>query len=341
MFLVSLFYFLTYNLGMASIKVGVLRGGPSSEHEVSLQTGENVLKFLPKKYQGVDIFLDRNGYLFVSGNPSKIQHLNHLVDVVFNALHGHFGEDGKSQQIFEAFNLPYVGSGPVASSLSMNKILSRKIFEKAGFKIPRAIVLRNDEISDLDNAALRVFKSISPAWVVKPASAGSSVGVSIAHKFSELAAAIECALNFSPEIIVEEYIKGREATCGVLDNFRGETHYALPAVEIIPAKENKFFNYEAKYGGSSREICPANFDIATKREIEKIAKLAHQILGCEGYSRSDMIVSRNGIYLLEINTLPGLTSESLLPKAASAVGLDFSSLLEHLIELALNKRRRF
>lgn len=235
--------------------------------------------------------------------------------------------------------IPYTGSGVLASSLAMNKVLSRDIFRKAGLKIPQAIVIRSDE--PLVEAAQRVFRTMSPLWVIKPASGGSSIGITIADNFEELVAGLEKAFDFDSTVIIEEYIKGREVTCGILENFRGEPHYALPVIEIIPPADHIFFDYDVKYNGSTREICPADFNLPVKREIEEIARLAHQALGCESYSRSDMIASPRGIYLLEVNTLPGLTSESLVPKAADAVGLSFPDLLDHLIGLALNKERRF
>ena len=332
---------------MAKIKVGVLRGGPSAEHDVSLKTGENILAGLSDKYQGVDVVLNKDGQLCADGSPAKIQHLGCFSDVIFNALHGYFGEDGKAQQIFNVLNIPYTGSGALASSLAMNKILSRGIFAKAGLKIPQAVVVKKDE--SLEQAALKVFRSISPSWVVKPASGGSSIGVSIVKDFNSLISAIEKSFNFCSNVIIEEYIKGREVTCGILENFRGEKYYALPAIEIVPPDDHDFFDYDVKYDGSTREICPADFELSVKRKIEEIARQAHQLLGCSGYSRADMIVAGRGIYpvrgnpaevyLLEINTLPGLTSESLLPKAADAVGLSFPQLLDHIIDLALNKSR--
>lgn len=324
---------------MAKIKVGVLRGGPSSEHDVSLKTGENILACLPDKYQGVDVILNKDGQLRANGTLAKIQHLGYLSDVIFNALHGYFGEDGKAQQIFNVLNIPYTGSGALASSLAMNKILSREIFAKAGLKIPRAIVVKERESPE--QAALKVFRSMNPSWVVKPASGGSSIGVSIAGDFNNLISAIEKAMELDSIVLIEECIKGREVTCGILENFREEEHYALPVIEIVPPDDHDFFDYDVKYDGSTREICPADFEPPVKREIEEIARLAHQVLGCSGYSRSDMIVSNKGVYLLEVNTLPGLTSESLVPKAADAIGLPFPNLLEHIIDLALNKSRRF
>jgi D-alanine--D-alanine ligase len=322
---------------MEKIRVGVLRGGPSNEHEVSLKTGENVLNFLPReKYRGIDIILKKNCELFADGQPIKISYFHSAVDVVFNALHGYFGEDGKIQQILDSAGLLYTGSGPLSSALGMNKILSRDIFQRAGLKIPRAIIAKNEEPAH--EAALRVFRSISPSWIVKPASGGSSIGVAVVDSFSALEDAIKDAFNYDSSVIVEEYVRGREVTCGILENFRKEEYYALPAIEIVPPPKKDLFDYECKYDGSTKEICPAPFDVSVKKEIEEIARSAHRILECSGYSRADMIVSPRDIYLLELNTLPGLTSESLVPKAAKAVGLEFPQLLEHIIDLALNKK---
>ncbi len=323
---------------MAKIRVGVLRGGPSTEHDVSLKTGENVLQYLPKdKYEGIDIVLQKDGQCLFNNSPQPFQKVHYFADVVFNALHGYFGEDGKVQQILNNLNLLYTGSGALSSSIAMNKVLSRDIFAKSGLKIPRAIVVKEDE--PINEAAGKIFRTMNPFWVVKPASGGSSIGVTIARNFSELVQALENAFRLDSTAIVEEYIKGREVTCGILENFRDEEHYALPVIEIIPPAERNFFDYECKYDGSTREICPADFEPSIKREIEEIARLAHRVLGCNGYSRTDMIVSSKGIYLLEVNTLPGLTKESLVPKAAEAIGLSFPQLLEHIIDLALNKKK--
>lgn len=320
-----------------AIRVGVLRGGPSSEHEVSLKTGEAVLAGLPEKYSGKDILLSKNGEWFFNGQFSYPGKIIRSVDVIFNALHGYFGEDGKVQQILELFKVPYTGSGMLASSLGMNKILSREAFARAGLNIPRAIIICKDE--DYSEAARRIFKIMSPSWVVKPACSGSSVGVSIIHNFNDLIKAIETAFNFSEKVLIEEYIKGREATCGVVDNFRKQKYYSLPVIEIIPPLEHEFFNYQAKYSGGTREICPANFDSELKKEMEKAAVIAHQALGCRHYSRADFRISPKGkIYILEINTLPGLTAESLLPKALNAVGSSYPEFLDHLLTFALSEK---
>ena len=318
---------------MSSIRVGVLRGGPSLEHEVSLKTGESVLRNLPEYYSAKDIFINKEGEWHLDGKPAHHERIFRQIDVVFNALHGEYGEDGKVQQLLESFGVPYTGSGVLASALGMNKILARQAFKSAGLKVPSGfeIVLENG----LAETAKKIFRNMPPPWVIKYPSGGSSVGVSIARSFDDLANALEKVSAFSSKILVEEYIKGREATCGVIDEFRNQKHYALPIVEIIPPSKEKFFSYDAKYGGETRELCPANFDMAMKKEIERLAIMAHNSIGARHYSRSDFIVSKKGIYILEINTLPGLTAESLLPKALNAVGSSHRELLEHLIILAL------
>ena len=317
---------------MNSIRVGVLRGGPSLEHEVSLKTGETVLRNLPK-YSAKDIFISKEGEWHLNGKPAHHDQIFRQIDVIFNALHGEYGEDGKVQRLLETFGVPYTGSGVMASALGMNKIFARQAFKSAGLKIPFGLEIFLEK--GLAETAKDIFKKMSPPWVIKYPSGGSSVGISIAHTFDDLAGALEKVSSFSSKILIEEYIKGREATCGVIDEFRKQKHYALPVVEIIPPAKEKFFNYEAKYGGQTRELCPANFDMPTKRTIEEMAVAAHNAIGGRHYSRSDFIVSKKGIYILEINTLPGLTAESLLPKALNAVGSSRKEFLEHLITLAL------
>ena len=318
---------------MNSIRVGVLRGGPSLEHEVSLKTGETVLRNLPEKYSVKDIFISKEGEWHLDGKPAHHERIFRKIDVIFNALHGEYGEDGKVQQLLEAFGVPYTGSGVMASALGMNKILAKQVFKSAGLKVPSGfeVVLENE----LTETANKIFRKMPPPWVIKYPSGGSSVGVFIARNFDDLKGALEKVSPFSSKILIEEYIRGREATCGVIDEFRNQKHYALPVVEIIPPAQSGFFSYEAKYGGETRELCPSNFDMSIKRAIEAMAIAAHNAIGGRHYSRSDFIVSKKGIYLLEINTLPGLTAESLLPKALNAVGSSHKELLEHLISLAL------
>lgn len=321
------------------IRVAVLRGGPSSEYEVSLKSGGEVLKSLPEKYEGIDVFISKDGVWHVHGiQRSPTDALKH-VDVAFLALHGQYGEDGKVQRILDHIGIPYTGSEAFASALAMNKHHTKGALKRFGDKIKLAAhkMFTRDDVAKL--GVHEIFRLSPHPAAVKPASAGSSVGIAIVRNFFELEEALAKALEHSDAVIIEEFVEGREATCGVLEGFRGERLYALPTVEIVPKKSSAFFDYEAKYGGESLEVCPGNFDEATKRAIEEAARAAHQALGLRHYSRSDFIVHpKRGVYFLEVNTLPGLTPESLLPKSVRAVGASFPEFLDHVINLALDRK---
>ena len=322
---------------MTKTKVAVLRGGPSREYEVSLKTGESVLSSLnPEKYQAVDIFIDRQGVWHVAGIPKDPKKALADIDVVFNALHGEYGEDGKVQKILEDIGIPYTGSGVVPSAIAMNKAMTKKSLADSGIKFAHhKIVLSEDELAGNPS---ELFKLIPMPSVVKPLGSGSSVGVTIVRTFKDLPAALAKGFAAGDSVIIEEYIPGREATCGVIEGFRGQDIYALPPVEIVPPPKS-FFDYEAKYGGGSQEICPSNFPDDVKKEIERLAILVHKTLNLSHYSRSDFIVHpKRGIYFLEVNTLPGLTKESLLPKAVRAVGSSLPKFLDHVITIAINEK---
>lgn len=322
---------------MSKIKVGVLRGGPSSEYDVSLKTGSSVLKHLPaEKYQPVDILISKDGVWHAYGEPISPYNLKAKVDVVFNALHGSYGEDGQVQKLLDSIYMPYTGSGHLGSAIGMNKIHSKEYFRNGGLKVARHFVVSSKD--DFEAGAGDIFQRMSPPWIVKPADGGSSLGCSLARNYNELVQAINLASQYSNSILVEEFIKGREATCGVVEGLRGQKIYSLLPVEILKPKDKTFFDYEAKYTGISQEICPGNFTPEEKEELGLLAARVHEILNLRHYSRTDFILSPRGIYVLEVNTLPGLTNESLLPKSLSAVGVAYSDFLDHIITLALNHR---
>ncbi len=311
--------------------VGILRGGPSSEYEVSLKTGASVLEHIDKdKYDPRDLFVDRGGQWHAHGLAVDPHRALHGVDVVFNAMHGEFGEDGRVQRLLDSHSVPYTGSNALASALAFNKHLTKQAAKKLGIKLAHSIVV---ERQDPTTIAQTIFRTFPHPAVIKPIAAGSSVGVTVAHDFAGLVRALEVAFALSDRALVEEFIKGREATVGVVDNFRGERVYALMPVEIIPPP-GKFFDYEHKYNGATQEIVPGNFTHAQKDELTRMAKAVHEGLNLAHYSRSDFIISRRGIYFLEVNTLPGLTSESLLPKAVKAGGSSLKEFISHVIELA-------
>ncbi len=320
------------------IKVAVLMGGPSSEHEVSLGTGQNVIDNLDKvKYESVVVKISKTGKWFLDGKPTTQADALKGHDVIFNALHGTFGEDGKVQGILEHNGITYTGSGIAGSAIAMDKFHSREIFKLAGLNVPRTMKLKRGE-NYMARVSFFVNKIVKLPVVVKPCSNGSSVGVQVVDDLSKLEKAVVSAFKLDKFVLVEEFIKGRELTCGVLENFNSQPVAALPVTEIIPVKNHKFFNYDAKYkAGHSNEITPAPIDDVLTKKAQDIAVRTHQILGCSGYSRTDMILKNgNGtIYVLETNTLPGLTKNSLLPKAAHVAGLTFSELLDKIIESSL------
>lgn len=322
---------------MQKLNVAVLRGGPSSEYDVSLITGASIIANLDKdKYTVFDILVDKNGTWHRQGFEKLPAEALYDIDLAILGFHGEYGEDGKVQKILDAIHIPYTGSNAVGSALAMNKILAKEVYKKAGLKIANQVVVESN--GDLQNQAQDIFKNFPLPVVVKPHASGSSVGVQVVRDFKALLSALIEASKYSEKVLVEQYIRGREATCGVIDNFRGEDYYALLPVEIIPPKDAGFFSKEVKYNGETKEICPAQFDDEIAKQIQDMAILAHKSLGLRHYSRSDFIVTEKGmVYILETNSLPGLTEQSLFPKSLVAVGSNLAQFLDHLVSISTKK----
>lgn len=298
-------------------KIGVLMGGLSAEREVSLKSGDAILKALRGRgYDAVPVDVDRN-------IAERLR--EERIEIAFVALHGRYGEDGAIQGMLEMMGIPYTGSGITASALGMDKIFSKKIFEFHKFPIGPYYVL---EKKDLDSFKPGIMGFGLPV-VVKPVSEGSSVGVSIVSDEKGLNDAFDIAFKYGDEIIIEKYIKGREVQVGIL----GEK--ALGAIEIIPMKA--FYDYEAKYTENMAEhIFPAHLPEELYKKILALGLAAHKALGCRGYSRVDMLVdSDSRPFLLEVNTLPGMTNLSLLPEIARGMGIDFCTLVEAILKEAV------
>ena len=323
---------------MSNTVVAVLRGGIGGEHEVSLSSGATVIQELSKEQHDIsviDIFIDRSGTWYVRGVPKVPERALVGVDVVWNALHGQYGEDGTVQRILDRIGVPYTGSTAYASALAMNKVLTKREVERLGIRTPRSTIL--SVTANLDSDVLNCFRSFPQPSVVKPLNSGSSVGVTIARSFNQLQDGVREVFQHASQVLVEELIVGKEATCGVVDNFRNEVHYTLPPVEIIPPDASAFFDYDAKYSGLTSERCPGNFSSKETEDLKECARAAHHALGMRHYSRSDFIVSPRGIYFLEINSLPGTTGESLLPKSLQAVGVSMNEFVQHVLNLARNR----
>ncbi len=324
------------------IRIGVLRGGPSAEYDVSLKSGAAVLNALREhhdhEYDAHDIFIDKQGIWHMDGRAFSPESARARFDLAWNALHGAYGEDGKIQAILEAHGIPFTGSDSLSSAVAMNKILTKQAVAQHDIKSPYwKEVLSNDVDEDPTTVASVLFKSFVLPAIVKPASSGSSVGISIVRNHPELVNALIEAAKHGHSILIEELISGIEATCGVIEGFRGEELYALPPIEIVPPKESAFYDYNAKYVADTKLVCPGNFSQKIKQEIERLSKSVHKALGLRHYSRSDFIIHpRRGIYFLEVNTLPGLTEHSNMPTALRAVGSSLPEFVGHVIGLASN-----
>ena len=299
---------------MRTQRIGVLCGGLSAEREVSLRTGEAICATLVERgYQATRIYVDRD--IDMALRQTR-------VDVAFLALHGRYGEDGCIQGLLELLGIPYTGSGVLASALAMNKVKAKELFRLHNLPTPPYYVLAPGE------PVAATHGSFGFPAVVKPACEGSSVGVAIAHDLAGLEAACEAAFRFDDEVLVERFIAGREISVAVLND------RALGAIEIVPSQP--FYDYGAKYtAGKSQYHMPARVGPERYRGILTQAALAHRALGASGATRVDMIVSdRGNEFILELNTIPGMTPTSLLPKIAAHAGLEFGDLLEEMLGAA-------
>ena len=307
------------------IRVAVLFGGKSAERAVSLNTGAQVSKAL--QGLGFDVTqIDTGDDEFITALAGA------EADVAFICLHGRFGEDGTVQGLCELLELPYVGSGVLASALALEKVRSKQFFTLAGLPTPDFAVVHRGRLYDIT----ALVDGLGEKTVVKPANEGSSVGMTIVHSSGELADAIEKAFEFDRDVLVERFVAGTEVTIAVIGN---DDVVALPTLEIVP--EHEFYDYESKYlPGMSSHIIPARVSEAARAECQRLAIAAHKTLGCRGMSRADTIVEPDGtVWLLEVNTIPGMTTTSLVPDAARAAGIAFPELCKMLVEFALEPLR--
>jgi D-alanine-D-alanine ligase len=299
-------------------RIGVLMGGMSAEREVSLMSGKAILTALQD--------LGYDAWPIESDKQLAHRLTEKKIEVAFIALHGKLGEDGAVQGLLEMMRIPYTGSGVLASALSMNKVVSRQIFMLKGLPVPRHTVVAIGDLKKFDSKKL----PFSLPMVIKPCQEGSSVGITIVLEREKISQAMEMAFEFGSEILIEEYIKGREIQVGILNDF------PLGAIEIVPKRQ--FYNYEAKYtDGLAEHLFPAplpheEYDRALQFSLE-----AHRLLGCEGATRVDLMYggetgSPNRFFILEVNTLPGMTVLSLLPEIARGAGIDFPQLVERILQ---------
>lgn len=314
-------------------RIAVLRGGPSSEYDVSLLSGAAVLKSLRAlNYPHKDIIISKKGEWLESGIVRTPDNALEAVDVVFIALHGEYGEDGQIQRLLHRKKIPFTGSGAMSSAIAFNKDLSKQTLKDFDIKMVPHRRVDKQSLHNIQFELDYIGETMSDELFIKPLNSGSSIGARYIPSKAALESALRELLSLYDAVMVEEYIRGREATVGVLQDFRGQSLYVLPPIEIVPPGGQPFFSNEVKYNGSTEEICPGRFSFDEKVKLAEAAALAHTALHLDHYSRSDFIVKNGEVYFLEVNTLPGLTDESLLPKAAAAIGLEFNELVKHLVE---------
>jgi len=307
---------------MDKIKIALIGGGWSSEREISLKSTEAVYKALDRRKYEIRILDPRD-------DLKELIEAKKDIDLAFILLHGKYGEDGRMQGLLEILSIPFVGSGVLSSAMAMNKKVCKDIYRKAGLPVGKDVVVKNGE----KYSAQYIFENVGSPVITKPVSEGSSIGISLCYNEEELERGIEKALECDYEVIIEEYLEGIEITCCIYGN---NNLKSFPLIEIVPKKKHVIFDFEAKYKrGETEEICPARLSISMKEKAVEYAIKAHKALECRVWSRSDMIVREEEIYLLETNTIPGMTENSLFPLAARTAGLSLSDLADKIISLSL------
>lgn len=338
-------------------RVVVMMGGPSSEHDVSMASGAEVFRVLQStgQFEVQALTISREGQWSLAHvapqvlpkpgeaanrpmpRDAAIRGVSLLseADVVFLAFHGPFGEDGTLQGLLKSLSIPYTGSGPLASALAMNKAKAKELYRYHGLATPAGMHLSSKSIrASLLNAISSIESNLPYPVVVKPNLGGSSLGVSVVDNDVELQIALELAVRFDTDVLIEEKLIGRELTCAVLEELDGRVR-ALPVIEIVPHR-GTFFDFASKYeDGGADEICPALLTDEEARSVQDVAINAHQALGCQGFSRTDIFLTKDGPVVMETNTIPGMTPNSLLPKAAKAAGMSFADLMAHLVRVGL------
>jgi D-alanine-D-alanine ligase len=312
---------------MKKLNIALLAGGVSSEREISIKSGDQVYAaFNREKYKVTKYDPKTDLNRLVADAPG--------IDAAFIAMHGSMGEDGTVQGLLDLLDIPYQCSGVLGSAMAMNKLVSKQRYEGFGIPVPPYIVIDSSVTIDPDDCVARLGLPI----IVKPVAGGSSLGMSKVYKKDSLQNAVASALEHDDMVLLESNIEGVELTVGIIGS---TTLDALPVIEIIPDKRFDFFDHTAKYlKGATREICPARIDAALAEKAQSYAKAAHNALFCRGYSRTDMILREKDIYILETNTIPGMTSTSLFPLAAEKAGLSFDKLLDLLIELGIEDHKK-
>jgi D-alanine-D-alanine ligase len=320
---------------MSRTVVGILRGGPTSEYDLSLKSGSALLNALPEDgYDARDIFVDKTGVWHMRGMPTDPARTLSQIDTVINAIHGGVGEDGTVQRILGRAGVGYAGSRAMASALSLNKIRARDAFRSAGIQIPNGVSFSLQDDMNTADMARQVFDQFGPPYVVKAPSEGTSHGIGIAHTIVDLPDLIADILDAYGAALVEEYIIGHDATVGIVENFRNEELYAFPPAHVVVPKGNKIIQSQHHRGDEMIVSVPSSFSHDDKNRLIEAAREAHRALGMQHFSRADFRLTRRGPYLLEVNSTPKLYEGAVLPKMLESVGSSVREFAEHAINLS-------
>ena len=315
--------------------VGVLRGGTSSEYDLSLKTGAAMLSALsPEKFETRDIFIDKSGFWHLRGVPAEPSRILAQIDVILNALHGGVGEDGTVQRILDKHGIAYVGPRAFAAAASNNKVKANEIARQAGLLVPRTIVFTVNNGMTTRDMAKTTFQNFGPPYIVKPSTEGASVGVMLAASIIDLPEMLAETLDHFGSAMIQEFIRGEDVRVGVIEGFRHQELYALPAAHMLRPDGKQFIDSAARQEGKVMHVVPSNFSIEEKQTLEAAAKLVHRALSLSHYSRADFILARGKPYLLEVTGLPGLYPGAAFPQMLEAVGSSVPEFLEHAIALA-------
>ncbi len=312
-------------------RIGVLRGGPGDEYHLSLASGARIMDALRKEgYEVADLFVDREGVLHLKGIPITPAELPLHTDLVWNAMHGGVGEDGTIAKILDDIGIPYVGSGVLASAITANKESAKERARELGIKTPQSILVMPEGGESINEITQNIYKRMSPPWVLKPLTGGASINTYFAFTPLELAHFVEESISHAQPFIVEQYIDGREAAVGVIDEFRGQKQYVLPVVELKSARRG-ILTHEARQT-NEHAVVGGSFRSDEREQLSKLARDLHQHLGARDFSQSEFMIDRQGkIWYLETDTIPHMSEHHPFVKALHSVGSNLQEFIKSII----------
>lgn len=314
-------------------RIGILRGGVSPEYHISLQTGANVGRALSDAgFEAIDMLLDKEGVLHIKGVPADLEKAQSSVDAVWNALHGEFGEDGQVQRMLESYGIPFTGSGALASALAFNKATAKDAAKNLGLNTPQSLLILPDGTESVSEITGRIYKTMAPPWVLKPLTGGGSIRAYFAFTPLELSQFVDDSVGHAAPFLVEQYIEGREAAVGVVNDFRNESEYVLPVMEIRSPSRG-VLSHGMRTEGGDYAVPTGSFNPDEREMLSSLAKQLHSTFDAKDYSQSEFIIDKRGkIWFIEIDTHPHLTDNAPFLKALDTVGASLQEFVRSILE---------